>query len=116
MQYEMIRAFREASIDEEHVAWELATLLSRIFPSLPSPGTTVEARNADTDSTMLMDPLQIAFDATAGADGALAPDLEQTDLFASLGFDPIAILWGKEGPAGGAELSAGYGFDGDVHL
>lgn len=49
LQYALIRAFREAAIDEGHLASQLASLLSRLFPSEDVRAVNSQQKDSDDE-------------------------------------------------------------------
>lgn len=56
LQYDLIDALREAAIDDDHIALQLASLLSRIFPARP---VTRSEDREDDDTVDEQDPLSL---------------------------------------------------------
>lgn len=101
LQHQILTCFREAAIDEEHIASEIAKLLERVFPALPTLPALPTQPTLPPMSTLPVseDPglannnaVHTAFDMDAlGSDNPLQMD-DQTDMFANWGFDPVLIL------------------------
>ncbi|BEI80306.1 hypothetical protein CcaverHIS002_0108350 [Cutaneotrichosporon cavernicola] len=92
LQHRMLTCFREAAVDDEHIAAEIARLLERVFPALPAlPHPAHQAHPAPTLPAMpLPDP---ELEPSHGFDlGALNDAPDDADVFANWGFDPVLIL------------------------
>jgi hypothetical protein len=77
LQHRIIACFREAAVDEEHIAAEIASLLGRVFPAFPTVPAQVHLDAAlETNLADATEPLP-------------PPD---ADVFANWGFDPVIIL------------------------
>lgn len=101
LQHQILTCFREAAVDDEHIASEIAKLLERVFPALPAlptlPNPTLPPMPSVADSAgtglSTENPGQTGtgFDTGVPDDNRLQPD-DQTDVFANWGFDPVLIL------------------------
>lgn len=100
LQHQIITCFREAAVDDEHIASEIAKLLEKVFPALPALPTlpamatlpAMPTLSTSTNSNMASDVDGTAFDVgTLGTDSSFQID-DQPDMFANWGFDPVLIL------------------------
>ncbi|GMK54780.1 hypothetical protein CspeluHIS016_0113660 [Cutaneotrichosporon spelunceum] len=83
LEHQMLTCFREAAVDDEHIAAEIARMLERIFPALPCP-----APAPMLPAMPLADPeLEAHLDL-----GVLHDVSDDADVFANWGFDPVLLL------------------------
>nr|XP_019008159.1 uncharacterized protein I206_06714 [Kwoniella pini CBS 10737]OCF46940.1 hypothetical protein I206_06714 [Kwoniella pini CBS 10737] len=95
LQYALIQALSNASVDNEHVAGYLATMLSRVFPSIPTGparaaptevnNTTDEIPNTDTTNILSL----FGFDTEISPNPGYNSHLESLSGF---GYDPRSIV------------------------
>lgn len=86
LQYDLIDALREAAVDEDHIAMQLASLLSRIFPARPASRSEDGAQNAVED-----DPLaHLNFD-FGNVDMSVFGDIG-VDAGNTIGYDPNGLV------------------------
>lgn len=89
LQRRILECFRDAAVDEEHIASEIATLLGRVFPTVqpPPPPTREKYEGGETYPP-------------AYYDGFQQPQTQEyfdgPDMFANWGFDPVLILNGLD--------------------
>ncbi|KLT42269.1 hypothetical protein CC85DRAFT_328331 [Cutaneotrichosporon oleaginosum] len=87
LQHQMLTCFREAAVDDEHIAAEIARLLEKVFPALPTlPPPTLPAMPLPADPELEQSS---SFDLGVGLGSDAAPE---EDVFANWGFDPVLIL------------------------
>ena len=92
LQYKLIESFRAASVDDEHIAFHLASLLSRVFPirpqgnSVPPQETTLDTK---TDALGTGPQTLFSFD-TMNFDTGL--DFDETGLSLNIGYDPNSLV------------------------
>lgn len=102
LQHQILTCFREAAVDEEHIASEIAALLERVFPTLTtaSAPTSVLQPSAETRASAPEERATTQSNTSAGYDDLVllpAPDYSMTfdagqDMFANWGFDPVILL------------------------
>lgn len=91
LEHQMLTCFRDAAVDDEHIAAEIARLLEKVFPALPTlPLPTLPAMPLPADPELEQNHSNQNFDLGVGLGSD--PPAEEADVFANWGFDPVLIL------------------------
>lgn len=107
LQHQIMTCLREASVDRDHISFEIATLLARVFPGSGRPeyGQAADAQHGVGVALDMVDARALATETLAA--GAVVPNDQmggnalpvnmgeiqlQPDLFANWGFDPVLTI------------------------
>lgn len=115
LQYSLIDVFREAAVDNDHLAAQLASMLSRLFPARTTTAADVTVLPAgyDVHADTETDPrLLFNFDLALENMAALGSEvnLDPATIDDSLGFNPNGLVSFIEAMLGGHDSS----LDGDM--
>lgn len=101
LQYDIIDALREAAVDEDHIAVQLASLLSRLFPARPA------ARSEDgVELVEQEDPLSMLNFDFGNVDMALFGDIG-VDAGNTIGYNPNGLVSFIEAMLDGSQVEGG---------
>ncbi|GMK58645.1 hypothetical protein CspeluHIS016_0600870 [Cutaneotrichosporon spelunceum] len=101
LQYDLIDALREAAVDEDHIALQLASLLSRLFPSRPA------GRSEDgVEPVEQEDPLSMLNFDFGNVDMSLFGDIG-VDAGNTIGYNPNGLVSFIEAMLDGSQVDAG---------
>lgn len=110
LQYSLIDVFREAAVDSDHLAAQLASLLSRLFPARTAQGTNGPRAASGQDYEDTSDPrLLFNFDVALENMTALGSEIgfDPGNMDDSLGFNPNGLVSFIEAMLGGTDAMNG---------
>ncbi|BEJ14505.1 hypothetical protein CspHIS471_0402720 [Cutaneotrichosporon sp. HIS471] len=101
LQYDLIDALREAAVDEDHIAVQLASLLSRLFPSRPA------ARSEGVEEVEQEDPFSMLNFDFGNVDMSLFGDIG-VDAGNTIGYNPNGLVSFIEAMLDGSQVDGGH--------
>ncbi|BEI83827.1 hypothetical protein CcaverHIS002_0404310 [Cutaneotrichosporon cavernicola] len=101
LQYDLIDALREAAVDEDHIALQLASLLSRLFPSRP------KARSEGVEPVEQEDPLSMLNFDFGNVDMNLFGDIG-VDAGNTIGYNPNGLVSFIEAMLDGSQVDGAH--------